>query len=113
MFFLRIPGRNSFIQTGHYECIYEDQVNINTPNANISCCRQSNSHIVEHTSFVVQPQLWRRDKDGSYQLITDSSSWIVDEPIILRLTKSDYSDIRNYQYLGFESCLLVNHQGND
>jgi len=111
--FWKIPGRNSFIQTGHYECIYEDQVNINTPNANISCCRQSTSHIVEHTSFVVQPQLWRRDKDGSYQLITDSSSWIVDEPIILRLTKSDYSDIRNYQYLGFESCLLVNHQGND
>lgn len=113
IFVFRIPGRNSFILTGHYECIYEDQVNINTRNANVSCCRQPTSHITEHTSFVIQPQLWRQDKDASYQLITDSSSWILDEPIILRITKSEYSDIKNYQYLGFDSCLLVNHQGND
>ena len=108
---LRIPGRNSFIPVGHYECIYENQISINKPKAEISCCAQSSAHIVRQNSFNVNPQLWRKDENNAYEMVTDSTSWIIDEPIILRLIKSDYTNNEHYQHLGFESCLLVNHEG--
>ena len=106
----RIPNRNSFVYTGHYECIFESKVSINKQQANVTCCQKAVSGIKQYDDYQVASNLWRQ-VDGSYEMVTDTSAWVLDEPVIFRVEKADIKEVDHSRNIGFESCQLTNDEG--
>ena len=124
-----VKGLARYVHVGHYECIYENKISVTENRANISCCIALQTLISQQNVFSVEPQLWRETKDSNFELITgkeailsfstymvpllDSSSWTIDEPVILRLEKNDYKKVPflDNSQLYFQTCTLTNSQG--
>ena len=76
----------------------------------MTCCQQAVSAIKEYDDYQVSSNLWRK-VDGSYEVVMDTSAWVLDEPIIFRVEKADIKKFYHKRNIGFQSCQLANNEG--
>ena len=76
----------------------------------MTCCQKQISEIKEYDDYQVASKLWRK-VDGVYEMVTDTSAWVLDEPIIFRVEKADIKEVYHSRNVGFQSCQLTNNEG--
>lgn len=111
--FWKLPKIDRFVQVGKYECIYQSKTNINPASIMSTCCRKSWSRIYGKENIIVKPVLWKLNQaDGSYEQLLDPTSWVVNEPVIVKLDVSDIfkREIDSDFSLKLKTCSLTDSE---
>ena len=78
-----------------------------------TCCRKSWSRIYGKENIIVKPVLWKlNEADGSYEQLLDPTSWVVNEPVIVKLDVSDIfkREIDSDFSLQLKTCSLTDSE---
>ena len=92
---------------------YKSKTNINPASLMSTCCRKSWSRIYGKENIIVKPVLWKlNEADGSYEQLLDPTSWVVNEPVIVKLDVSDIfkREIDSDFSLKLKTCSLTDSE---